>query len=68
MNETKSKWASLTVWGGIGTILAYLLNRFGFEVDDATLQQIIDLISQFGELVGVLIMIIGRIRATKRLA
>jgi uncharacterized membrane protein len=66
-NETKAWWESRTIWGSLLTLISIVLSQFGIKVDDVTLQQIVDVAIQLGEIVGVIIAIWGRFLATQRL-
>lgn len=65
MYDTKSIWASTTVWGGIVALLAGIAAIFGVtftEADQATLTEALLGISSA---IGGIVAIWGRIRATK---
>ena len=65
MEDNKSWWASKTVWGGVIALLAGILGLFGYQLlpDDQT--ALVDGGVSLAALVGGLIAIWGRVKASK---
>jgi len=68
--ETKSWWTSRTIWGGIITVIAFLVQLFGWTTitpeEQATLIDKLPMIATIiGEVVGFILVIMGRIKAEK---
>jgi uncharacterized membrane protein len=71
MEETKSWWQSKTIWGAVITIIALIASLFGYQIDPQTQQIILDrtmaIVTAVGTIVGSVMAIYGRIKATKRI-
>jgi hypothetical protein len=69
MNPTKSFFASKTLWGAIVTSLPLVLNLFGFKITDlpAFNEAASASIDAGTQLVGIAMVIWGRLTATKAL-
>lgn len=65
MEESKTWYMSLTLWGAIVTVLAALAGLFGIDIDADTQKQIIEYIILGASAIGGLIAAYGRIRAKK---
>lgn len=67
--NSKSPWASKTVWGGVMLAVAMILEQFGVTLDDpeAASENIVQGITLLVELVGIVLVFIGRFTATKRI-
>lgn len=67
MEETKSIWASRTVWGGIVALLAGIATLFGITLSEADQSILADALLGISSALGGILAIWGRIRATKRI-
>lgn len=70
--ETKSWYSSLTIWGGIINMVALILEITGIvklsPEEQASLTQTLTTFGTIvGQTIGVVMVIIGRIRATKKI-
>ncbi len=65
MIDSKSWWQSKTVWGGIIALLAGVLGLFGYNLVEADQAQLVEIGSGAAVVVGSLIAIVGRVRASK---
>ena len=68
MTSTKSFLASTTVWGGLVAVAAAILGFFGYTIAEADQAAIVDAVASAAGLIGGLIAIVGRVRASKRIA
>lgn len=66
--DTKSLWASKTVWGGIIAVVASLAGIAGYTVSPADQASIVDLVTSVVALGGGALAIVGRILASKKIA
>ena len=60
MSAAKPVVKSLTVWGAVATVIVAVGSILGWDVDDATVREVIEALAVAA---GGLITIIGRIRA-----
>ena len=67
MQEEKSWWQSLTLWGAIITILASLAGLFGIVIDLNTQKEIIEYVMLGVSSIGGLMAAYGRIRAKAKI-
>lgn len=71
MDEYKSFLTSKTIWGLILMGLGFLLDRYGFNVDATAQGELVDMIiaavPEGMEVVGMILGIWGRVKATKAL-
>lgn len=67
MNNFKGVLSSKGVWGGLVVVLSVLLGMFGYTIGLEDQQALTDAVSQIGAMVGGLLAIYGRIKATKRI-
>lgn len=69
--ETKQWWKSKSVWGSIVMLLAIALGYFGIELGAeeqvALVDQIVAAIVAISALVGAVLSLIGRLKATTKL-
>ncbi|GFM38306.1 hypothetical protein [Desulfovibrio psychrotolerans] len=65
MEETKHLLQSRTVWGATISILCAVLMALGYSVDDAAQSQMVEVGLSIGAVVGGLLSVYGRIKATK---
>ena len=65
LKSNKDWWKSRSIVGSLLTLVSIALMKFGIDLDSATLQQILDVVLEIGQIIGVLIAIWGRIDATK---
>ncbi len=65
-DDTKLWWQSRTILGSLLTLISIALGQFNIALDAETLQGLLDVVIQIGEVVGVLIALYGRFRATKQ--
>ena len=69
VTETKSWWASKTIWGAVITVVCVVLSIFGVEITDAEQSAIRDnlteLVTLGGAVVGAVLSIYGRVKASK---
>lgn len=67
MESSKSFLTSRTVWSSILVVVALALKFLGYELTQPDSQQLVDLITNIMTLIGGVMAIIWRIRATKKL-
>ena len=71
MNETKAWWQSKTIWGAIVTVASLALTFFKVQIDPQTQQVLVNevtaVVSAVGALVGTVLTIYGRFKATKKI-
>lgn len=67
MYGVKSFFASKTIWGGLVVLLATAANFAGYTIPDADQAQLIEIASNVAALIGALVAIWGRVRATKKI-
>lgn len=67
MYNTKSIWASTTVWGGIVALLAGIAAIFGVTISEADQSILTEALLGISSALGGIIAIWGRIRATKQI-
>ena len=65
LQSNKDWWKSRSIVGSLLTLVSIALMRFGIDLDSATLQQILDVVLEIGQIITVLIAIWGRVSATK---
>ena len=65
MDESKAWYASKTVWGGIVAVGAGVAGVFGFTVAPADQEQIVLAATGIAGIIGGLISIWGRVKASK---
>lgn len=65
MDDTKVWYTSKTVWGSIIAVVAGIAGAFGFNIDSAGQEVISTSIVGAVSIVGGLIALYGRLRATK---
>ena len=69
MNSSKPWYQSKTIWGGVVTVLAIVVNVvFKRAIDEHTQTQIVDTITGIAAGVGGLVSIYGRVKAEKSIA
>ena len=72
MNGTKRWWTSKTIWGALTTVAGLILGILGIEIDPATQTLVVNQLTAVAaaatELVGIVMTIVGRAKATERLA
>jgi len=70
--ETKSWWKSKTLFGAAITLGAFVAMYFGLDVSLDEQTQMVDLLVEIGTaagaLVGTVLVIVGRIKANRKLA
>ncbi len=67
-DDTKLWWQSRTILGSLLTLVSIALGQFNIVLDAEMLQSALNAIIQIGEIVGVLIALYGRFRATQKIA
>ena len=67
MAGTKAWWQSRAVWGGLVAALAGIGGLFGLNLDEVTQGMAVDAAVQLATVVGALMAVIGRVRATKKI-
>lgn len=65
MEESKSWYASKAVWGGIVAVGAGVAGVFGYTMTPADQEQIVLAVTGIAGIVGGLVSIWGRMKATK---
>lgn len=69
MDDYKSMWQSSTIWGAIITLVAASLTFFGIklapEEQQAALDGTMQVVGGIGQIIGLGMVVLGRIRATK---
>lgn len=68
MKGMKAWWQSRGVWGGAITLAAGLAGLFGFDVSADLQAELVDHMVEIVALVGGVFALIGRLRATKKIA
>jgi branched-subunit amino acid ABC-type transport system permease component len=68
MDSTKSPLKSLTIGGGITAIAGVVAAKFGYTVTPDDMAQLTNDIGLLAAAIGGLLAIIGRLRATKKVA
>ena len=58
--QTKKWYQSQTIWGGIIAFLMFIVTVFGLDLDQG---MITELITRLAELVGLIMVILGRLNA-----
>lgn len=66
MNETKSVWASKTVWGGIVAFVASIAGIWGYAIAPEEQAVIVDAACSVAAGMGAAVAILGRVTASKR--
>ena len=67
MTATKSLFASTTVWGGIVAVAAAVLGFLGYTFSEPDQAQVVEWIGSMAGMVGGVVAIVGRVRASKRI-
>ena len=67
MVDMKAWWQSRAVWGGLVAALAGIGGLFGLNLDEVSQGMVIDAVVQLATVVGALLAVIGRVRATKKI-
>ncbi len=67
MSGNKAWWQSRAVWGGLVAAVAGIGGLFGLNLDEASQGMVVDVAVQMATVVGALIAVIGRVRATKKI-
>jgi len=67
MSGSKGWWQSRAVWGGLVAALAGIGGLFGLNLDEVTQGMAVDAAVQLATVVGALLAVIGRVRATKKI-
>lgn len=67
LTDTKSIWASKTIWGGAIALLAALAGLLGYAITPEQQAELIETGSLIVSAIGGLIALWGRIAATKRI-
>ena len=65
ITDTKEWYKSKTIWGAIVTFICAVLTAFHVQLPDDVQTQIVDLLTQFGTVVGAAIVVYGRVVASK---
>jgi hypothetical protein len=65
--EEKSWYRSKTIWGGVVMALCYSAGAGGVQVTADEQVRAVDLLSAAGELAGLIMVVIGRFRASGKL-
>lgn len=68
MTPVKPWYASITIWGAVVAGAAIVLNAWGVPVSDDEQRQAAELLTHAGELVGLILVVWGRVRARHRLS
>ena len=68
MNNTKAWWQSKTVWGSLIALLAGVATLAGVKMDASVQDQLAELLTGAGNVVGAAIAFYGRITAKAVLA
>ena len=71
--QTEGWWRSISIWGSIIGAVAFVLQILGItsisaEEQQALAQQIANIATSVGIVIGLIMAIIGRVRATKRIS
>jgi hypothetical protein len=67
MEETKSLFASKTVWGGLIVVVAAVASMVGYTISAEDQVALTDFVNQGITLVGGLLAIWGRVTASKKI-
>jgi hypothetical protein len=67
MDDTKGIFASKTVWGGIIVVIAAIAGLFGYSITAEDQTALVGYIESAATIAGGLLVIWGRITATKRI-
>lgn len=67
MGDTKGLFASKTVWGGIIVVIAAIAGLFGYSITAEDQTAIVGYIESAATIAGGILVIWGRITATKRI-
>ena len=65
MDETKSWYMSKTVWGGLIAVAAGAAGAFGYTIAPDDQAQIVDAVVVAATVVGGLLSVFGRVKASK---
>lgn len=65
MDETKSWYMSKTVWGGLIAVVAGAAGAFGYTIAPDDQAQIVDAVVAAATVVGGLLAVFGRVKASK---
>lgn len=65
MDETKSWYMSKTVWGGLIAVAAGAAGAFGYTIAPDDQAQIVDAVVVVATVVGGLLAVFGRVKASK---
>ena len=65
MDETKSWYMSKTVWGGLIAVAAGAAGAFGYTIAPDDQAQIVDAVVVVATVVGGLLSVFGRVKASK---
>lgn len=66
MNDSKPWYASMTIWAALVTLVATLLAKFGYTIDDSMKSDLAEKVYSLAQLIGGIVVIIGRVRAQKQ--
>lgn len=65
---TKQPWHSRTLWGAVAMLVAMVLRWFSVEADpDALTDDLLKIAEAINVIVGVVLIVVGRIKATKQI-
>ncbi|MGH6719627.1 MAG: hypothetical protein ACREER_09945 [Alphaproteobacteria bacterium] len=67
MTSTKSFLASTTIWGGLVAMIAAGLGFLGYSFAEADQAQVVEWATSLAGMIGGLIAVVGRVRASKRI-
>ena len=67
MNDVKSLFASKTFWGALVAVAAGVIGLFGYAVTPEDQAWLVDSIAAAGAIVGGLVAVYGRVKASKRI-
>lgn len=65
MDETKSWYMSKTVWGGLIAVAAGAAGAFGYTIAPDDQAQIVDAVVVVATVIGGLLAVFGRVKASK---
>jgi len=65
--DTKKWYASKTIWGSIFMLVALILSGFGYTLNADDQITLADIATAIGGAVGVVLTIIGRVTASKKI-
>lgn len=63
----KPWYASKTIWGAVVVLLSVMASHFGLTLTDSDSDSLVNALSAVGETVGSILVIWGRVRATKQI-